>query len=78
MRKKQFYSERELAALAKRFRLAAGKNRSEAARELGVARPSLIHAEDFPEKTFIKLRCRMIALYSPFKVSGPLYLLEKK
>ena len=78
MPKKQFINERDLAALAKKFRVTAGKNRAEAARELGVARPSLIHAEDFPEKSFFKLRCRVIEKYSPYRVKGPLYLLERK
>jgi DNA-binding XRE family transcriptional regulator len=78
MAKKQRYEEKELAALAKQFRMAAGKNRSEAARELGVARPSVIHAEDFPEKHLLKLRMRIIEKYSAYKVAGPLYWLEKK
>ncbi len=78
MPKQQFIQERDLAALAKRFRMAVQKNRAEAARELGVARPSLIHAEDFPEKSFFKLRCRIIEKYSPYRVKGPLYLLERK
>ena len=78
MPKKQLYSEQELAALAKKFRVAAGKNRSQAARELGIARVSLIHAEDYPEKTFIKLRRRIIEKYSPLKVAGPLYALERE
>jgi DNA-binding XRE family transcriptional regulator len=75
---KQLYSERELAAVAKQIRVAAGKNRSQAARELDVARPSLIHAEDYPEKTFIKLRTRIIEKYSQYKVVGPLFRLERK
>jgi DNA-binding XRE family transcriptional regulator len=78
MSKKQLFGEKELAALAKKFRAAAGRNQSQAARELGVARPSLIHAEDYPEKTFVKLRRRMIEKYSPYRVKGPLYLLERK
>ena len=78
MSRKQLFAEKELAALAKKFRVAAGKNRSQAARELGVARPSLIHAEDYPEKTFVKLRIRMIEKYSPYRVKGSLYLLERK
>lgn len=78
MPKQQLFAETELAGVAKRFRLAAGKNRSEAARELEVARPSLIHAEDIPEKTFVKLRKRIIEKYSPYKVTGPFYRLEKK
>jgi DNA-binding XRE family transcriptional regulator len=78
MSKKECFTEKELAGLAKKFRIAAGKNRSEAARELGIARPSLIHAEDYPEKTFVKLRRRMIEKYSPYKVVGPVYRLEQK
>lgn len=77
MPKKQLYSERDLASLAKKFRIAAGKNRAEAARELGVARPTLIHAEDFPEKTLVKLRIRIIEKYSGRKVGGPGFWLEK-
>ena len=72
------FAEKELAAVAKKFRVAAGKNQSQAARELGVARPSLIHAEDYPEKSFIKLRKRMIEKYSTYKVAGPFYKLESK
>ena len=75
---KKFVSEQDLADLAKRFRTAAGKNRAEAARELGVARPSLIHAEDFPEKSFFKLRCRIIQKYSDYEIVGPLYMLRRK
>ena len=75
---KQLFAEQQLAALAKQFRVAAGKNRSQAAREIGVARPSLIHAEDYPEKTFVKLRRRIIEKYSPYEVIGPLYLLKRK
>jgi DNA-binding XRE family transcriptional regulator len=78
MPKMQLFAEQDLAALAKRFRVAAGKNRSEAARELGVARPSLIHAEDHPEKTFVKLRRRIIEKYSDYEVVGPLYLLRRR
>jgi DNA-binding XRE family transcriptional regulator len=78
MRDDNFVSEQGLAGLAKKFRTAAGKNRAEAARELGVARPSLIHAEDFPEKSFFKLRCRIIEKYSSYKVVGPLFLLQAK
>ena len=78
MSKTQLLGEQELASLAKKYRVAAGKNRAEAARELGVARPSLIHAEDYPEKTFVKLRKRIIEQYSEFKVTGPFYRLERK
>jgi DNA-binding XRE family transcriptional regulator len=73
-----YVTAKELAALAKRYRIAAGKNRAQAARELGVARVSLIHAEDFPGKSFFKLRKRIIEKYSPHKVVGPSYWLERK
>lgn len=78
MPRTQVYAEHELAAVAKKFRVAAGKNRSQAARELGVARPSLIHAEDHAEKPLIKLRMRIIEKYSPYRVVGPHFLLKRK
>ncbi len=78
MAKQQFVSEAELAALAQKYRLASGKNRAEAARELGVARQAIIYAEDQPHKSFTKLRCRMIATWSPYKIVGPVFLVEKK
>jgi DNA-binding XRE family transcriptional regulator len=71
-------AEAELAALAKRCREAAGRNRAAAARELGVARQAVIYAEDRPEKSFTKLRCRIIEAYSPLKVTGPVFLVAKK
>jgi DNA-binding XRE family transcriptional regulator len=77
MRAKEFVGEAELASLARKHRIGAGKNRAEAARELGVARQSIIHAEDRPEKSFTKLRCRIEA-YSPYRVKGPVFLLEQK
>lgn len=78
MPRTQVFAEHELAAVAKRFRVGTGKNRSQAARELGVARPSLIHAEDHPEKPLIKLRIRIIEKYSPYKVVGPSFSLKRK
>jgi DNA-binding XRE family transcriptional regulator len=78
MRAKQIVSEAELAALARKYRIDSGKNRAEAARELGVARPALVYAEDQPEKSFTKLRCRIIETYSPYHVKGPVFLLESK
>jgi DNA-binding XRE family transcriptional regulator len=78
MRAKSFVDETDLASLARKFRIGAGKNRAEAARELGVARQSVIYAEDRPQTSFTKLRCRMIEAYSSFKVKGPVFLLERK
>lgn len=78
MAKKQFVSEPELAALAQKYRVASGKNRAQAARELDVARQAIIYAEDQPDKSFTKLRCRMIETYSPYRIVGPVFLVEKK
>ena len=71
------YTEAELGALAKKFRIAAGKNRAEAARELGVSRPSIFEAEESPEASLSRLRIRIIEKYSGMKVVGPEYRLEK-
>jgi len=78
MRVKDFVDETALATLARKFRIRAGKNRAQAARELGVARQAVIYAEDCPEKSFTKLRCRMIETYSIYRVRGPVFLLERK
>ncbi len=71
-------NETDLAALAKRCREASGKNRAQAARELGVARPTLIQAEDSPDKSLFKLRKRIIEKYSPYRLVGPVYWLRRK
>jgi DNA-binding XRE family transcriptional regulator len=60
----QFLNETELCELARRSRVASGKSRTQAARELGVARPTLIQAEDEPERSLTKLRIKMIATFS--------------
>ncbi|MDB6124319.1 MAG: hypothetical protein JWQ71_3312 [Pedosphaera sp.] len=78
MAKRKHFPESELAALAKEFRLKAGKTKDEAAVELGVGRPSVQLAEENPEQSLTKLRIRLIENYSPYKVVGPVYLLEKK
>lgn len=74
----KFLDERELATFAKRCRKAAGRNRAEAARELGVSRPSVFSAEEHPEMSLTKLRSRMIEAFSDFRVIGPVFLLEEK
>ena len=78
MKVRTIVEEMALAALAKRHRLAAGRTRAEAARDMGIKQPSIFHAEESPEQSFTKLRCRMIEAYSPYKVTGPVFLLEKK
>ena len=77
MNEKKLLNEADLAALAKKYRESAGKTRAEAAREMGVKHPSIFHAEESPEKSFFKLRKRMIEAYSPYSVRGPVFLLEK-
>jgi DNA-binding XRE family transcriptional regulator len=78
MPQKKLLTENDLAALAKRFRKQAGKSRAKAGRELGVSHVSIHRAEENPEESLLKLRTRMIEAYSPFKVRGPVFHLEKK
>jgi hypothetical protein len=75
---KRLLQESELAALARECRVAAGKNRAQAARDLMVARQAVIYAEDHPGKSFTKLRCRMIEVYSGLKVIGPVFVVKRK
>jgi DNA-binding XRE family transcriptional regulator len=71
-------NENDLAVLAKVFRREAGKTRAQAAREMGVAQTSIFNAEESPDQSLLKLRMRMIAAYSKFKIRGPVYFLEEK
>ena len=75
---KDFLSESELGALAKKFRKGAGIKRAQAARDMGVSQTSIFHAEESPEEGLTKLRMRMIEMYSPFKVTGPVFFLTRK
>lgn len=77
MSKQHLVPERSLAALAKRFRVQAGKTRAQAAREMKVAQSSIFQAEEVPKLGLVKLRVRMIESYSPYKTIGPLFLLRK-
>ncbi|HTI69882.1 MAG TPA: hypothetical protein VMF06_07945 [Candidatus Limnocylindria bacterium] len=72
------YTEGDLATVAKRHRIAAGKLQRDAAGELGVARPSVVFAENNPERNLLGLRKRMIEAYSSYRVEGPFYRLVKK
>ena len=78
MRPNQPFQEKQLGALAKRYREAAGKSKADAARELGVAAPTVFIAEERPEMSLTKLRVRLIEAYSPFKVVGPVFYLKRK
>lgn len=78
MSNKQSVTEAELATLAKEFRLKSGRTKIEAAAELGVTRPTVQNAEENPDQSLTRVRIRMIETYSPYKVSGPYYRLERK
>ena len=78
MATKRLLKESELAALAKQFRIKSGRDKVDAASALGVSRPTIHLAEENPEQSLIKLRCRMIEKFSAFKVIGPLYQLQRK
>jgi DNA-binding XRE family transcriptional regulator len=76
MSKSTLLTESDLMALAKKYRKATGKTRAAVARELGVARPTVVQAEENSEQSLTKLRIRIIEAYSPHKVTGPWYKLE--
>lgn len=78
MKPHELFAEQQLAELAKKFRETAGKSRADAARDMGIKHPSIFHAEESPERGYFKLRKRMIEAYSPYKVTGPFFRLEKK
>ena len=78
MPRTQIVSEAKLGGLARELRIRAGRNRAEAARELKVARQAIIYAEDAPEKSFTKLRLRMIEKYGNCKVKGPVFILKEE
>ncbi len=75
---KKMYAENELAALAKECRQKAGKSKADVARELEISEPSIFNAEEKPELSLTKLRVRIIEMYSSYKVSGPVFVLERK
>ena|SRR5215210_3903302 len=78
MAKDEIIEERNLAALAKKFREAAGVSKAEAGRVLGVERGTIHQAEDYPEFGLTKLRVRMIETYSNMEVVGPVFLIRKR
>jgi len=68
----------QLAALAKRCRVVAGKSRAQAARDMGIKHPGIFHAEESPKRSLAKLRKRLIEAYSNLRVIGPIYVLTEK
>lgn len=69
--------ERELAALAKQCRRAAGKSKAEVARELRLSAPTVFNAEERPEMSLTRVRIRMIERYSRYRIEGPVFLLRR-
>ena len=78
MSRQYIVDEAGLAAMAKQFRLRAGKTKIEAAADLKVGRPTVQLAEENPEQSLTKLRIRLIEKYSQFNVIWPVYLVKKK
>jgi DNA-binding XRE family transcriptional regulator len=78
MPKSTLLSESDLMALAKKYRKATGKTRAAVARELGVARPTIVQAEENLEQSLTKLRIRIIETYSRQKVTGPWFNVIEK
>jgi hypothetical protein len=72
------YAEEELAAVAKLFRILAGKTKRQATAELNVKRSSVQLAEENPEQSLTRLRIRLIEKYSRYRVIGPVYVLKRK
>jgi len=78
MSEEQLVTENDLARLAKQYRQTAKITKSEAARQLGVVKGTIHQAEECPDVSLAKVRIRMIEKFSPFKVTGRFYRLEKK
>ncbi len=78
MSKMQTIPEAKLAALSKRCREQAEVSRAQAARDMGVSQTSIFQAEEMPAQALVKLRVRMIEMYASCKVTGPVFILEKK
>jgi DNA-binding XRE family transcriptional regulator len=78
MASNQACSEAALAKLAKRFRKQSGKTKAALGRELGVTRATMQDAEEHPGRSLTKLRIRIIETCSPYRITGPVYLLHRK
>jgi DNA-binding XRE family transcriptional regulator len=75
---KKLYAESELAALAKHCREKAGKSKAQASRQLDVSEPSIFNAEERPDLSLTTLRIRMIEAFSSYRITGPVYVRQKK
>lgn len=73
-----FIQETELAELAKKFRTESGRTKADVARELDIAKTTMQHAEESPERSLTAVRIRIIEMCSDYHVVGPVFLLKKK
>ena len=78
MLRKATMNENDLAVLAKEFRKQADRTRAQAARDMKVSQTSIFNAEETPDQSLVKLRVRMIGAYSPYRVVGGLFFVERK
>ena len=78
MTDKQTCSEADLAKLAKQVRKQSGKTKAALGRELGVTRATMQDAEERPGQSLTKLRIRIIETCSSYRITGPVYLLQRK
>jgi DNA-binding XRE family transcriptional regulator len=78
MLKTKVLREKDLITLAKKYRTQTGIRRAQAARDMGVSQTTIFNAEESPKQALTKLRMRMIAAYSPWKVVGPVFLLKRQ
>ena len=78
MLKTKVLREKGLIGLAKKYRTQSGIRRAQAARDMGVSQTTIFNAEESPKQALTKLRMRMIAAYSRWKVVGPVFLLKRQ
>lgn len=73
---KEWFREEELAPLAKAARERSGKTMAQVARMLKVSRSVIYNAENLPEKSLTKIRCRMVEELSERALEGPFFRLK--
>lgn len=71
------YSEQDLAGLVKSMRIKSGMRQVDVAKALEVSRPSVVFAENNPERHLTTLRIRIIEYLSGSRLEGPLYRLKR-
>ncbi len=83
-----YYTEAELAELAREARQKSGKTQQAAADALNdmhgngdsvkASQPVIAMAENNPERPYRSLRIAMIEAFSDYDIEGPLYRLKRK